>query len=29
MENLRYKKISEFLQDILTVNFTVNGQKIK
>lgn len=49
MENLRYKKISTFLQDlnnrekkyilkklqkdilqdILTVNFTVNGQKIK
>lgn len=49
MENLRYKKISEFLQglnnreknyilkklqkdilqDVLTVNFTVNGQKIK
>jgi len=49
MENLRYKKISKFLQelnnreknyilkklqkdilqDILTVNFTVNGQKIK
>lgn len=49
MERLRYKKISEFLQelnnrekkyilkklqkdilqDILTVNFTVNGQKIK
>lgn len=49
MENLRYKKISEFLQDlnnrekkyilkklqkdilqnVLTVDFTVNGQKIK
>mgnify|MGYP005934597937 FL=1 len=49
MENLRYKKISEFLQglnnrekhyilkklqkdilqDVITVDFTVNGQKIK
>ena len=49
MENLRYKKISAFLQDlnnrekkyilkklqkdilqnVLTVDFTVNGQKIK
>ena len=49
MDNLRYKKITTFLQDlnnreknyifkklqkeilqdILTVNFTVNGQKIK
>ena len=49
MENLRYKKISEFLQglnnrekkyilkklqkdilqNVLTVDFTVNGQKIK
>lgn len=49
MENLRYKKISEFLQDlnnrekhyilkklqkdilqdVMTVDFTVNGQKIK
>ena len=44
MENLRYKKISDFLQglnyilkklqkdilqDVITVDFTVNGQKIK
>lgn len=49
MENLRYKKISAFLQDlnnreknyilkklqkdilqdVFTVNFTVNGQKVK